>query len=136
MPVKKKYPSQLAAEAKAEPVQDQAPEPTATDSVQPAASGKPDKKWRYEVSLAKEKEPNCYVRFSESNTLEDAKQKCIDRANKEGRECIVWDNDGWGNPIIFRHGKKEAGKETPKEATDEAAATTAEPPRKHKVSRR
>lgn len=71
--------------------------------VGPEDLGPPRYKYRYTVGLAKKEEPNCYVDFHETNSLSEAKDKCVDRACDEGRECIVYDREGWGDPFVFRH---------------------------------
>lgn len=49
--------------------------------------------FRYEVSIAKKEEPNCYVGFYDCDTYKEAEQVCIDKAHCEDRECTVWDYD-------------------------------------------
>lgn len=89
--------------------------------------------FRYVVSLAKPNEPNCFKDFFETDTLSKAKEKCIDKACDEGRECVVFDREEWGDPFVFRY-KPEA-----EEVTDDRAATApaeGKPKPKHKRSRR
>lgn len=49
--------------------------------------------FRYQVSIAKKEEPNCYVDFYDCDTYKEAEQVCIDKAYCEDRECTVWDYD-------------------------------------------
>ncbi len=70
---------------------------------------------RYEVSLAKIEEPNCYVGFHWCDTLVEAERVCVEKSVAENRECIVWDYEpiSW---FAFRNNpaKKEVKDDTPK----------------------
>lgn len=89
---------------------------------EPEDLGPPKYKYRYTVGLAKKEEPNCYVDFHETNSLAEAKDKCVDRACDEGRECIVYDREGWGDPFVFRHKPvTEVKDDTPTTATPKPA---------------
>lgn len=65
---------------------------------------KAERNRRYEVGLAKSSDPCCFVTFHKCDTFVEAKDKCIDKACDEDRECIVWDNEEWNYPIVFRYG--------------------------------
>lgn len=90
--------------------------------------GPPKYDHRYTVGLAKKEDPHCYVDFHETNSLSEAKDKCVDRACDEGRECIVFDRQGWDNPIVFRHKPIE-------EVKDDTAGPT-QPPRPARPKKR
>lgn len=46
---------------------------------------------RYTVGLQKDKEPNCYVDFAETNTLSEAKEKAEKKTAETGKATIVYD---------------------------------------------
>jgi hypothetical protein len=99
MAKKKPIPKPIQKPEAEEPVEEQsAPEPPKPDKEE-----KPEKKRRYEVALAKEKEPNCYVTFKKTDNFTEAKNACIDMACDEERECVVIDNETWDYPFVFRH---------------------------------
>jgi hypothetical protein len=71
-------------------------------------SGPPVYKYRYEVLIAKRDDPKCYVAVRvngkpyETNTFKDAQNKATDTACDEDRECVVYDRQAEGTPLVFR----------------------------------
>lgn len=102
---RKSVPADPEPEIKADKTEDKAEEKKPDQPKNPVVD---QPKKRYDVSLAKVKEPNCYVLFYRTDSLADAKKKCVDTACDEGRACIVWDYEAWDDPIIFRWPEKKA----------------------------
>lgn len=98
---KEQEPAEEQPKQEAEPPKEE-PKPKAEQK--PA---KEEKQRRYEVSLAKIEDPCCYVINRSFDKRNEADAYCVELAEKEGRECIVWDNEEWCEKIVFRHKPKK-----------------------------